>query len=135
MSIVPEDFCDKHVCVFGLGYVGLTLSAVMADIGFHVVGAEVRDDVRRLIRAGESPFHEPGLDQKLKKIIKAGRFQCVDNLTDEHSQTVYIITVGTPLGPGGEVNLASIRSVANEIAARLNAVSYPHLTLPTLCRV
>ena len=34
MTKVPETFADKKVCIIGLGYVGLTLAAVMAEVGF-----------------------------------------------------------------------------------------------------
>ena len=38
-------FHDHTVCIVGLGYVGLTLAAAMADDGFTVYGTEIREDV------------------------------------------------------------------------------------------
>ena len=43
--IIPDQYPDRSVCVIGLGYVGLTLAATMANIGFRVRGIEIRDNV------------------------------------------------------------------------------------------
>ncbi len=34
------DIGSENVCVLGLGFVGLTLSVVLADLGFKVYGLE-----------------------------------------------------------------------------------------------
>ena len=47
------DYTDQNVCVVGLGYVGLTLGAAMADVGFNVLGVEVRDSVLALLSKGK----------------------------------------------------------------------------------
>ena len=60
-----DTFSDKHVCILGLGYVGLTLAVAMADIGFKVQGVEIRDDVLAKLRDGFAHFHEPGLQERL----------------------------------------------------------------------
>ena len=38
---MPEGFRDQSVCVVGLGYVGLTLATVMADVGFDELDAPI----------------------------------------------------------------------------------------------
>ena len=35
-----NDF-EKGVCVFGMGYVGLTLAVILAEKGFNVWGVEI----------------------------------------------------------------------------------------------
>ena len=55
---------DGTVCILGLGYVGLTLATVMADVGFRIVGAEIREDIVKTLSDGKSHFHEPRLEQK-----------------------------------------------------------------------
>ncbi len=39
---IPNEFRDRTVCILGLGFVGLTLAAAMAEVGFNVVGVEIR---------------------------------------------------------------------------------------------
>ena len=45
--LVPDNFADRSVCVLGLGYVGLTLAATMAGVGFRVWGIEIRPKIVR----------------------------------------------------------------------------------------
>ena len=54
--LVPENFPDRSVCVLGLGYVGLTLAATMASVGFRVWGIEIRPQVVADLRKGRAAF-------------------------------------------------------------------------------
>ena len=36
---------NNNICILGLGYVGLTLSATLADLGFRVIGVEIREKI------------------------------------------------------------------------------------------
>ena len=36
---------NKEICILGLGYVGLTLSATLADLGYKITGVEIRKEV------------------------------------------------------------------------------------------
>ena len=65
-----ENFRDKSICVMGLGYVGLPLALLLADLGFKVLGIEIRDEVLEKLQKGEPHFFEPGLREGLKKAIK-----------------------------------------------------------------
>lgn len=118
MNIVPRDFKDQKVCILGLGYVGLTLAVAMAEVGYQVAGVEIRDDVVHALRRGESHFHEPGIESRLKRVIGSGRLTVHNEIPDQRA-SVYIITVGTPLSARGEVRLDMISHVAEEIAAVL----------------
>ncbi len=53
MTTLPPEFPDRRVCVMGLGYVGLTLAATMADVGFDVLGVEIRKDVVDRLTRGD----------------------------------------------------------------------------------
>ncbi len=119
MSRVPSDFPDRKVCIFGQGYVGLTLAAVMADIGFDVIGAEIRDDVLACLESGKAHFHEPGLDDLVSKLVARGRLRFRKHLDRNDETTVFIVTVGTPLGIDDRVDLNSIQNVSREIAKNL----------------
>jgi nucleotide sugar dehydrogenase len=118
-SQIPVGYRDRTVCVLGLGFVGLTLAAVMAEVGFHVVGVEIRGDVRERLKAGKAHFHEPGLTEALRRSIEAGRFEVHESIPSGCPATVYIITVGTPLGANGHVNLDSVSRIAQQIAERV----------------
>jgi UDP-N-acetyl-D-mannosaminuronic acid dehydrogenase len=114
-----ESFRDQKVCVLGLGYVGLTLAVAMADVGFRVVGVEIRDTVLDALAQGKAHFHEPGLEECLKRVIKSGHFRAVREIPADWDGTAFIITVGTPLGAGGRSRLDIVEDVSRAVASHL----------------
>jgi UDP-N-acetyl-D-mannosaminuronic acid dehydrogenase len=119
MDHVPENMPDRTVCILGMGFVGVTLAAVMAQIGFDVIGIEVRSELVRRLRAGEAHFFEPGLNEQISAAVQSGRLTVHEQIPADCAATVYIITVGTPLGPDGRTDLTGIRVISGQIAARL----------------
>jgi UDP-N-acetyl-D-mannosaminuronic acid dehydrogenase len=114
-----DAFSDNHVCILGLGYVGLTLAVAMADVGFKVLGVEIRDDVLEMLNKGEAHFHEPGLQERLGRVIQSGHLQCVKRIPEGWPGSVFIITVGTPLDANGRSRLDMVESVGCEVADRM----------------
>ena len=51
--------------VIGLGFVGLSLTSVLASKGFNVVGIDVDKEKCRNISNGVLPFFEPDLEKTL----------------------------------------------------------------------
>lgn len=119
MITVNRNFKDRSVCILGLGYVGLTLATVMADTGFDVLGVEIRDELLEKLKRGEAHFYEPDLESRLKRLTNAGRIKFAKYIPDDCKATVFIITVGTPLGSNGRTRLDMIENVANEIVKHL----------------
>jgi nucleotide sugar dehydrogenase len=109
----------ETVCIIGLGYVGLTLAAAMAQAGYRVQGVERVAGIRDAVNAGHAHFSEPGLNPVIAKLVKAQRLAAVDALPPAGEATSYIITVGTPLTKDGVVNLAALEDVLEGIAAVL----------------
>ena len=90
---------NKHasICIVGLGFVGLTLSAIMSKKGFRVYGVEKKRDILNNLKLKKGHFYEPGLDDDLKKIIKNKKFSFHSAIPKKKDINTYIITVGTPL--------------------------------------
>ena len=86
---------NRRVCVLGLGYVGLTLSLVMADAGFKVYGYDVNKELIKKISDGSMSFFEDGIDTYLNKHINNNLIP-ISDLQGIDVDT-YIITVGTPI--------------------------------------
>jgi nucleotide sugar dehydrogenase len=114
--IIPDGYPDRSVCIIGLGYVGLTLAATMANIGFRVHGIEIREHVVKQLRAGQPHFHEPGLEDLLKRVIEDGFLHVHPAIPAACDANVFIITVGTPLGANGRSRLDMIEHAAGEVA-------------------
>jgi nucleotide sugar dehydrogenase len=117
--MVPSTYSDRRVCIVGLGYVGLTLAIVMAEVGFDVVGVETRADVAEQLGRGEPHFFEPGLKQRLQALVSQERLRIAPRLPRGERFGVYIITVGTPLGDDGKANLKTIERASREVAEHL----------------
>ena len=110
---------DRTVCIIGLGYVGLTLAIIMAEAGYTVWGVEINQTFTDKIVTGKAHFFEPGLDERLDHQLQAGRLLVVNSLPDDPAVSLYIITVGTPLGPDGRARMDMVKRVTMEIAVRL----------------
>ena len=114
-----ENFKDRRVCVIGLGYVGLTLAVAMADVGFEVLGVEIRDEVLDSLNIGHALFHEPGLDERLQRVMRTGHFKCEKKIPEVWGGNVYIITVGTPLSADGHSRMDMVENVGREVGQHL----------------
>ena len=49
------DLRDKSICIIGLGFVGLTLAAVLAKKGFRVHGIERKKEILNFLSKGSGP--------------------------------------------------------------------------------
>lgn len=116
MVTVDKSFHDRQICIVGLGYVGLTLAATMASVGFRVMGIEISSSVLEMLRCGQSHFHEPGLNEMLALGMEDGLLEWHREIPKDCEASVYIITVGTPLDRHGKVRLDMIERVTREIA-------------------
>ncbi len=110
---------NQSVCVIGLGFVGLTLSAVMAQAGFKVHGIEKEKFILDKLSKKESHFYEPKLNELLKRLIKKKKFTFSRKFKNNKSN-IYIITVGTPLNERKQVITKSIKDTCIEISKKIN---------------
>ena len=107
------------VGIVGLGYVGLTLATVMAEVGFRVIGVERRPDVVELTGAGKPHFSETGLENALGRVTRSGGLIARQSFSEDVTCDVYIITVGTPLSESGVARLDMIEAATREVAANM----------------
>lgn len=107
----------ENICVVGLGYVGLTLSLSLCEIGFKVFGIEKNSYIREEISKKRPHFYEKGLSALLKKHV-GKNLKVYDKIPDNSCNT-YVITVGTPLSKDKKALLfdveESVRLVAKVI--------------------
>lgn len=111
--------CHYDIGVIGLGYVGLTLAAVLAEAGNKVIGVEKRSEVVDQTNAGIPHFSEPGLQDGLSRVVKSGSLVATERLAREAVCDTYIITVGTPLSSEGIVRTDMIEAASREVTANM----------------
>ena len=100
--------------IIGLGFVGLSLTSVLAAKGHDVVGID--SDIKKCnnIINGKLPFYEPDLDKNLK--IGFGKKLKISNdilLLKNHD--FIFITVGTPQKNDGSIELSMIKQASASI--------------------
>jgi len=109
-----------RVCMIGTGYVGLVTGACFADIGHNVICVD--NDARKIevLKKGGIPIYEPGLEELVKKNVKAGRLKFSNSIAEGVNESeILFIAVGTPPKENGEPDLSSVEQVAMEIGAAM----------------
>jgi UDP-N-acetyl-D-mannosaminuronic acid dehydrogenase len=110
---------DKKIAIMGMGYVGLTLSVVLARRGFKVYGIEINRSVAQDLKNGRPHFHENRLEVLLKEQQRLGGLEILESLPD-CGIDVYIVSVGTPLKKGTkEPNMEHIKNVTSSVAVHM----------------
>ncbi len=105
------------LAVAGTGYVGLVAGVCFAEKGHTVTCVDVDEQKVAMMRGGESPIYEVGLEELLKKNIAASRLFFTTDFTSAYADADAIfIGVGTPELPDGSANLSYIAAVCREIA-------------------
>ena len=61
------------ISVFGVGYVGLTTAACLANLGHIVLCIDIDRERIRSLEEGKFPFFEPGLPELVAQNKKRGR--------------------------------------------------------------
>jgi UDP-N-acetyl-D-mannosaminuronic acid dehydrogenase len=86
--------------VIGLGYVGLTLSLVMADSGHRVYGIDREPGLLACLSEGKAPFYEPGIEDIIAR-VSGESFFAGPSFPARVRFDGFVITVGTPLREDG----------------------------------
>jgi len=115
-----------RVSVFGLGYVGCVSAACFARLGHDVVGVDTNPDKVSLVNAATSPLVEPGLDELLKEVVGERRLRATTSCPEavEHSELA-MLCVGTPGRPNGQLDVAAVERIGQEIGQALKGRTAP----------
>lgn len=105
-----------RISVIGSGYVGLVAGTCFADSGNDVICVDIDQRKIDMLKRGEIPIYEPGLEELVAKNVKDNRLTFSTDLKASvaHSQVVFI-AVGTPEGESGEADLQYVLAAAKEI--------------------
>jgi UDPglucose 6-dehydrogenase len=105
------------ICVVGAGYVGLTTSAVLAELGHHVTCVDQDKEKIELLNQGIIPIYEKGLKSLIETNRQNNRLFFSDQVIDNLSHLpVILIAVGTPSDKDGSTNLTYFKNVVQLIA-------------------
>ncbi len=106
----------SHVCVIGLGYVGLPMAAVLASRGVRVTGVDINEASVAAINRGEVPIVEPDLDIMVRGAVAAGMLSATPEPTPADA---FIIAVPTPFTDDKKPDVSHVRAAAESLAGVL----------------
>jgi UDPglucose 6-dehydrogenase len=93
----PSGAARPRLTFLGTGYLGATYAICFAELGYEVLGFDIDTIKIAKLSAGEVPFHEPGLDELLRKNLAAGRLRFTTSYQEVAAfGDVHFICVGTP---------------------------------------
>ena len=107
-----------NVAVYGLGYVGVTLAATLANRGYHVTGIDVAPELVARLKQCDVHVHEPGLEDMVRAGMERETLTFATSSGDQH-HGVSVIAVGTPVDGEGRADLSSVEAVIRTIGDRL----------------
>jgi UDPglucose 6-dehydrogenase len=105
------------ICVLGTGYVGLVTGACLAEFGMKLICLDIDHQKIDLLKKGEIPIYEPGLEDMVLKNMREGRLSFSTDLREGlTSSLVVFLAVGTPSRENGSADLRFIEEAAKEIS-------------------
>jgi len=115
------------IVVIGMGYVGIPMAVLLADIeDFRVIGIQRRSERSGwkidCLNAGKNPFEgeEPGLDELLARVVKNDKFRVTDDYSVCKDADYILIDVQTPVDEKKIPRYESLRDVSENISKYLS---------------
>lgn len=103
----------KHICVIGLGYIGLPTAATFAAHGIKVTGVDVNPHAVDMINQGKVHIIEPDLDALVRDVVTQGKLSAQTIPTEANA---YIVAVPTPFKDNYQPDLKYIEAASKAIA-------------------
>lgn len=110
-----------RIAVMGTGYVGLVTGACFADLGNHVMCADVDEDKIGMLKGGEIPIFEPGLTEIVGINAEMGRLEFTTDIEEAvKNSKIIFVAVGTPQSADGEADLSQVKAVAETVGKAMD---------------
>lgn len=109
-----------RVSIFGLGYVGTVCAGCLAQDGHQVIGVDPVQTKVDLINAGKSTIIEAEIGELIAKAVEGGTLRATGQAAEaiENSELSFVC-VGTPSQINGNLDLAHVRHVCEQIGRAL----------------
>ncbi len=122
MTLLVEKIRSRKasIAVVGLGHVGLPIATVLADLGFKVMGVDVKKEVVEFVSSGKNYVKEPMLNELVRSAVEKGRLKATtDTVKAVKNCDVVIISVQTPLTEDKKPNLKFLADTCRSVAKGL----------------
>ena len=110
-----------HIAVIGTGYIGLVTGTCFAEFGVDVTCIDVDEPKIEMLKSGEIPIYEPGLEEMVERNMKAGRLHfTTDTREGVQNALVVFIGVGTPSRDDGSHDMTYVEQAARSIGEAID---------------
>jgi GDP-mannose 6-dehydrogenase len=124
-QIVAE---PHRISIFGLGYVGAVSLACLARDGHEMTGVDIDSTKLELLRNGQAPIVETGIQELMQAVVRGGSVRVSDNVREAVLSTdVSFVCVGTPARSNGSQDLTAITRITEQIGAVLSEKATRHI--------
>ncbi|MCC7203545.1 MAG: UDP-glucose/GDP-mannose dehydrogenase family protein [Phycisphaeraceae bacterium] len=110
------------IAIVGTGYVGLVTGTCLANSGNDVTCLDVIEQKIQKLRQGVSPIYEPGLEELIRRNIKANRLHFTTDKRQAYAPAeIIFICVGTPSDDQGHADLKYVLAAAADVGDAIEA--------------
>lgn len=104
------------IAVVGTGYVGLVTGTCFAETGNSVTCVDIDEKKVTMLKNGEVPIYEPGLEALFERNVKQGRLHFTTDLKEGiEGAKVIFLALPTPPGEDGSADLKYVLKVADDL--------------------
>jgi UDPglucose 6-dehydrogenase len=119
-----------RISIVGTGYVGLSTAVCFASRGYQVIATTQNEENVRKINAEQAPFHEPGLNDALRRCVRSKLLRAESSREKAVSETdMSFITVATPVQLDGTIDLRHVVRASEDIGGALSEKGAYHLVV------
>lgn len=112
------------ISVIGCGYLGTVHAVAMAALGHDVIGIDIDAERIAQLAAGQAPFFEPGLPERLEAGLASGRLRFSSDIADAATADLHFVCVGTPQAADGDAaDLTAIFAATEALLPHVRAGS------------
>ncbi len=106
------------LCLVGMGYVGSSLAAVLAEHGLTIHGIDVDPDVIETVEAHQCPIEERHISDIFEDHLATGDITVTDSFDSLSDSQIVIVTVGTPLAMD-DPDLSAVTAASREVGRHM----------------
>ena len=109
------------IAVIGSGYVGTVTGTCLAEMGHHVVCADVKEGRMKNLQEGKVHFYEEALAPMIRGNREEGRLEFTADIAHAvRVSEVVFLCIGTPSLPSGKADINSLSAAVKSIAAGMD---------------
>ena len=110
-----------NITIHGTGYVGLVTGACIADSGTRVLCVDVDERKIAMLKNGEMPIFEPGLEEIVRRNVAKGTLRFTTDIAEGvEFGLIQMIAVGTPPDEDGSADMQYVLAVAQSVGSHMS---------------